>query len=892
MQKTTHLHFSIEYYIYNGGCLCQYFVFKKFDKAVQTMQLNMHSKDNRIWTSDLKIHCALADELEYFFVVLKNGEIIDKETPRHFHRQLIGDDSEWDFHNYWHTFDDTSYIYSSAFNCCIFPFAGKNEKELKGNNVFLKLDRFVLPENKKLVVTGNQSVLGTWNPIKGKEVLQESNYCFSVGFNSLNLCFPVEYKFVLLDRQTNQVIWEEGENRRLEEAFSIGQKTVLEQRLPKITQGSTRVGGIMVPVFSLRSKKSWGVGDFGDLRLMIDWVSCAGLHVLQVLPLNDTTRTGSWNDSYPYNGVSAFALHPMYMDFNSLSALRDSKLMALLEKKRQGLNALPQVDYEAANKLKKEYFQAYFKENAKVFFNSREYKKFIKENKSWLLPYAYFRLLQKKFGTSDFHQWIAFDIFDLKKLNSWAFENGYSEKIFFYCVVQFLLDKQLKAVHEYARSKGVVLKGDLPIGISRDSATAWLNRGFFNFDGQAGAPPDSFSTEGQNWGFPTYYWKKILADGGTWWKLRISKMADYFDAFRIDHVLGFFRIWEIPSDSIYGTLGHFSPALPYSKKEILSYGFEASPEIFAEPSFSDEELELVFGNCTSQVRKFYLHKDNTGFWYFKKAFASQRKIGEAISNDEKKQLRKVLMKGLCNTLFIEDKKKPKYYHINIGGKASVAYLKLSETDKEAYKKLYDDFFYHRHNNLWAQEGLRRLSVMNSTPMLVCAEDLGMVPACVHEVLDKFKILSLEVESMPKRSEGSFSVLEHNPFLSVDTITTHDMEPMRLWWKNHPIEAKKYFQQRMDGQGVVPEKLSAELGEKIVANHLRSPSLLCIIALQDWLAMDEKLRNPNMELEQINCPADPHHYWRYRMHLNIEQLLGANSFNEKIKNLLKASGRRY
>ena len=302
----------------------------------------------------------------------------------------------------------------------------------------------------------------------------------------------------------------------------------------KFDRAGFRGAGTAVPVFSLRSESDFGIGEFNDLKDLVDWAVKTGQCIIQILPINDTTRKGEWKDSYPYSPVSSFALHPIYIHLQDLGI----KETAAFKKEQQELNALPEIDYPRVYKSKMALVRKAFTARGQKDLECAACRKFIKENAYWLDEYAEF--CAKRDGNEpEYHKWI-----------------------------QFHLDKQLSAQVKYARSKGISLKGDLPIGVSQDSADAYYHPELFNLDSSAGAPPDYFSQDGQNWGFPTYNWDEMAKDDYAWWKSRLRKMSQYFDAFRIDHILGFFRIWEIPAEQKSGLMGHFNPALPYSADEI------------------------------------------------------------------------------------------------------------------------------------------------------------------------------------------------------------------------------------------------------------------------------------------------------------------------------------
>ena len=647
-----------------------------------------------------------------------------------------------------------------------------------------------------------------------------------------------------------------------------------------------KAAGTAVPVFSLRSEQSFGVGEFNDLKLLVDWAVATGQKVLQLLPVNDTTMTGTWEDSYPYNANSSFALHPQFVHLPDAGVPEDDGYIRL----RDDLNALPQVDYERVNNEKLRLLRLSFRKNGKKLLSSAGYKEFAADNASWLLPYAVFCVLRDEYGTADFTKWKSedADFRTYRERKAMEYADANKDRTGFYCFVQYHLHLQLSAARDYARSRGVVFKGDLPIGVSRTSADAWVDRRLFNMDSQAGAPPDAFSTEGQNWGFPTYNWEEMSRDGYAWWQARLKTMSQYFDAFRIDHILGFFRIWEIPMDAVHGLLGHFNPALPYSSEELAGLGFDMSSGKYSEPCMDDSHLDRIFGQYAAKVRKQCM-KDG----HLRPAYSTQRKVADKFPGDDPDivMVRSGLMRLLDDVLFVEDPRQKGMWHPRIAAQYTYAYSCLDEYRRRAFDRLYDDFFYHRHNAFWKESAMKKLpSLLTATGMMACGEDLGMIPACVPEVMSEYSILSLEIQRMPKDPHRAFADTASYPYYSVCATSTHDMNPIRAWWEEDRAVTGRFWHEVLGQQGDAPWFCEPWICRKIVKMHLESPSLLAILPLQDWLAMDGKIRLEDPSAERINVPAVPRYYWRYRMHLTLENLLGQREFNNSIKEMTASSGR--
>ena len=671
---------------------------------------------------------------------------------------------------------------------------------------------------------------------------------------------------------------------------------------------NTKVAGTLVPVFSLRSKSSFGIGDFGDLKKMIDFVSQTGQRVLQILPINDTTITHTWTDSYPYSCISIFAIHPQYVDLNQLPAIADKAKAKKYEALRIKLNALSQIDYEAVNNAKTEYLKIIFEQVGKRIMASAEYKAFFEESQSWLVPYGHYCMLRDKNGTADFTKWEGNETWnedDREKLTNPR--TALYKEVAFYYFVQFILSSQMKAAHDYARSKHMILKGDIPIGVNRYSCDVWMEPKYFNINSQAGAPPDDFSVNGQNWGFPTYNWDEMLKDNCIWWVRRFQNMSKFFDAYRIDHVLGFFRIWDIPIDSVHGLLGQFSPSLAMSREEIEAYGLRFQEDHFTRPFITDWILDRIFHERAEEVRRRYLNHAHDDVYNLKPEYDTQRKIEAAFEAEHQamvankadqaalqahNNLRDGLYALVSNVLFIRDRKDANKFHPRISAQLDFTYEALYDCDKAVFNRLYNDYYYHRNNQFWYREAMKKLpKLVQATRMLVCAEDLGMVPDCVPWVMDELKILSLELQSMPKDPTVRFGHLSRNPYRSVCTISSHDMPTLRQWWDENIERTQSYYNTMLYRSGGAPHPLPGWLARDIIYRHLASPSMLCVLSIQDWLAISERLRLADQNAERINIPANPKHYWRYRMHLNIEDLISDQEFTGEISGMIEESGRR-
>ncbi len=615
------------------------------------------------------------------------------------------------------------------------------------------------------------------------------------------------------------------------------------------------------------------------------------MHIIQLLPIYDTTQTYRESDSYPYNCISIYALHPLYIDLDEVPSPKDHHAKEKFFNELKKLDSLRGIDYKPLIQKKYTYLKTVFSDHYDEITNSEAFNQFYIEHKEWLFPYCAFSVLRDLNGTPDFTQWGEYAQYSSEKVKK--LYASHQEKFAYYTYLQYILDKQFSGVVEYARSKGIIFKGDLPIGISPYSVEAWTQGYYFNLDVQAGAPPDEFSKTGQNWGFPTYNWQRIAQDGYKWWVGRLRHMSSYFDAFRIDHILGFFRIWEIPSHSVEALLGQFSPSFPFSPEEIQSYGFPFRAETMTRPSITRETVMAIFGKQSDYCIQNYLNANQEGTFDLLPQYCTQKSIEKSFSKARHAHasLKQGLFRLVNNVLFVRDHNDPAKFHPRISVIDDFAFTQLDAPAKEAFMRLYYDYFYHRHNEFWYQEAMKKLpALLRGHTMLACAEDLGMVPDCVEPALEKLGILSLEIESMPKKTGREFADVLKNPYLSVSTLFTHDMPTLRLWWKEDHLRAQRYYNGILGLKGESPKEMSAQLCKQVIMRHLQSPSMLCLLSLQDWLSMNERLRSKDLSSERINIPSDPHHVWNYRMENPIEQLIEDRQFTESIKRMILDTGR--
>lgn len=855
------------------------------------------SYDGENWIAQLIMEDL--DPLYYKYEVLQNREIREEGLkPRVLDKAFTKNLKSVHIRDYWKATNSSKNIfYTSAFSEILLKRTTTVVEKSIGSGRFyveFNLASPDIPNNSMVGIVGNHPLLGNWSkPL----ILDNVNYpVWTAGLMIDESYMSLEYKYVLIDNKSKEVsYWETGPNRKIEHQFAndSGYGHVCNDEQFRYAKPWWKAAGVAIPVFSLRSKDGFGIGEFNDLKKLVDFSEACKLKIVQILPVNDTIANKSWTDSYPYAAISVFALNPIYLNIPATGKLAKKDAITY-EAEKNDLNALDKVDFERVLESKMRYARLLYKTVVKKLPNDSNYQNFLEKNAWWVKDYAAFCVLRDHNNTPDFTQWGEHSVYKAVKVEAMWGEGKWQEALHFYVFLQFHLDAQLGGAKAYGRTKSIVLKGDLPIGIYRYSCDAWTQPQLYNMDQQAGAPPDDYAVNGQNWGFPTYNWKEMSLNNFEWWRQRMQKLAEYFDALRIDHILGFFRIWSIPLDEVTGTLGKFYPRMPLSSAELAANGLKGDIKRFTKPYIRKYILNFLFGDKTAYVIEHFLVEVFENAYLLKPEFKHQKAVYDyfkTIDLPDKDELAQNIAYLLTEVLILEDDGDSEAkYNPRITMHTTYSYRDLDEMNKRALDKIYVDYFYNRHSQYWKEQALWKLPVLiHATDMLICGEDLGMIPDTVPEVMEDLNIITLEIQRMPK-GNSLFGNTSAYPYDSVCSPSCHDMSTIRGWWEGNVSTAQAYYHLILNQVGEAPRECTPGIVEAIVRDHLASPSIFAIFPIQDLMGMDEILRKQDSFSEQINEPSNPRHYWRYRMHLDIETLSENEAFCDKIKAMVFHSDR--
>ncbi|WP_278495152.1 4-alpha-glucanotransferase [Chryseobacterium arthrosphaerae] len=850
----------------------------------------MFYADNGLWKCEVD-YFSKSISYQYRVVDERRNVLREEFVPHHLHfphnyKEFIIFD-EWNNKNFPENYLNNKILYNK-----LHTFVPEKAAILKKHTHVFRIEAPIYNPDWRVVLFGNTPSLGNWDYEKAIPLSQTD---FGIWEASVEIPEHelIQFKYCLYDTKEKRVIdVETGENRfttanPMPDVLQIVSNHYFRFKGYQMYHDA----GVAVPVFSLRSEDGFGVGEFADIKKLADWTKETHLGIIQILPINDTTANYSWTDSYPYAAVSVYALHPQYISIEKLdySLLKDVVEEYYAEK--EALNALDLIDYEKMIAGKWKYLQAVFTAEKDKIYKDRNFKKFIKDNENWLVPYAAFCVLRDKYKTPNFNNWKTHKKYIAGKISQFftAKSKDYDLSML-HAWVQYQLHLQLKDAVDYTHNLGVSLKGDLPIGIYRYSVEAWTEPELFGMDFQAGAPPDQFTELGQNWEFPTYNWEAMKEDDYRWWKNRFKALEQYFDAMRIDHILGFFRIWRMPVSAVQGILGYFYPAVPIVADEFKAWQIPFNFDRYCKPFINNEILWGYFGKESEKALEF-IYPNEDGTYSFKEEFDTQRKLVDFFKKNPRGPIEEKLVSLCANVLFLtEERKGETVYHPRFNVYNTESYKYLPEWEQKSIYDLYHDYFFRRQDHLWYEKAMEKLPViLNATKMLICGEDLGMVPACVPVVMDELAIIALKVQRMPAENIPFYDP-RNASYMNVVTASSHDSSTLRQWWKEDPALTQRYFNQQLIQYGKAPEDLTPHLAEIIMKQHLYNESMLAIFPIQEFLATDPDLSNQNVDNERINNPAVFPHYWRYRMHIQLEDLKEKHSFNKKIASWVIDSGR--
>ncbi|KAM7270713.1 hypothetical protein ACFE04_029927 [Oxalis oulophora] len=932
-KKSTTLRFSLPYFTHWGQSLLvcgSAPILGSWDVKKGLLLSPSHQGNELVWSGSIPVPSGFGCEYSYYVVNDEKG-VLRSEMGKKRKVSLpesIKEGEVVQLHDLWQTGAD-ALPFRSAFKNVIFRKSWNIKTERPQGSLQNKLDKEDsilihfkiccpnIEENTSVYVIGSPTKLGQWKVQDGLKLSYTGDSMWEGDCVVSKIDFPIKYPLRVSSRiyskysKSGNFSLESGSNRELPVDSYNDQAQYIFVADGMMREMPWRGAGVAIPMFSIRSEEDLGVGEFLDLKLLVDWAVESGFHLVQLLPINDTSVNGMWWDSYPYSSLSVIALHPLYLRVQALSDKIPEDIKKEINKAKQELDGKA-VDYEASLATKLSIAKKIFSLEKDTIFTSSAFQKFFSENEDWLKPYAAFCFLRDFFETSDHSQWGRFSQFSKEKtvlfltmiLDFLQLEKIISKDslhydvIRFHYYIQFHLYSQLTEASEYARRKGVILKGDLPIGVDRNSVDTWVYPNLFRMNTATGAPPDYFDKNGQNWGFPTYNWEEMSKDNYGWWRARLTQMAKYFTAYRIDHILGFFRIWELPDHAMTGLMGKFRPSIPLSQEELEREGIRDLDRL-SSPYILQEHLKESFGDSWTLVAANFLNEYQKDRFEFKEDCNTEKKIAAKVKScaessvllDNQDKIRRDLFDLLKNIVLIKDPEDERKFYPRFNLEDTSSFKDLDDHSKNVLKRLYYDYYFHRQENLWRENSLKTLPVLlNSSDMLACGEDLGLIPNCVHPVMQELGLIGLRIQRMPSEPGLEFGIPSQYNYMTVCAPSCHDCSTLRAWWEEDEERRQRFFKNVVGSDALPPSECVPEIAMFIIRQHIESPSMWAILPLQDLLALKADYTKRPANEETINDPTNPKHYWRYRVHVTLESILKDKELIKTVKDLVEGSGR--
>ena len=895
------IHFKMPFYTHWGQKLLVIGNIPELGNDDKTKALSLNFQQPENWSNEIEVNQTDSFELNYKYVLFNEstGQFIEEWGDD---RNIIVDPAKTD-HIFcvdsWNAPGSIENVFLTApFEQVLLQhdhFTAYSKSSNKYTHLF-KVKMPMLKNSEAICLIGDCEALGKWSTNKPIIMSQTDGNWWTTEVDLSKAKVDVHYKYGVYDPEDKQFrYFESGPDHTAPIIDSKKTLVILSDGFVRIPNHSWKGAGVGLPVFSIRTKKSFGVGDFGDMKLLVDWAQKVGLKLIQVLPLNDTIGTHTDADVLPYAAISAFALNPLFLNLPAMGKLPATHPLQVEYKAKQAdLNAKELIAFMDVISYKLQYAKELYLQNKDKFLADKKFKTFFAENEYWLMPYAAYCVLRDQFGTPDYREWQEFSTYNkIKMVEFTSAGQPHFDDIAVNYYIQYHLHIQLSEAAAYAHEHGVVLKGDIPIGVNRNSVDTWVSPELFHMHMQAGAPPDMFAIKGQNWELPTYNWKEIEHTGFDWWKKRFSQMSNYFDTFRIDHILGFFRIWQIPISQVEGIMGHLNPSIPIHVNEFSQKGLWFDYNRFCKPYITDAILWDFFGEESSWVKANCMQIEDGWILRLKDSFLSQLTVDKLYQAGEiSERVKWGLFDLISNVLFFEvEESNGTQFYPRFGMESLRTFQDLDYYTQDRLRELYVDYFYRRQDANWYKSGMEKLPALKrATNMMICGEDLGMMTPCVTTAMKELGILSLEVQRAPKSSKIEFFHPNDAPYLSVVTPSTHDMSTIRGWWEEDRGVTQRFFNSQLGHWGEAPYFCESWICRDIILQHLYSPAMWTIFQLQDLLSISDSVRRSNPHDERINVPSNSMSSWRYRMHLNMEDLLEKEDYNNELKNHITQSGR--
>lgn len=705
-------------------------------------------------------------------------------------------------------------------------------------------------KNQTLAIVGSCPQLGLWTPDRSITLTDAEFPFWTASITVSRDCFPFQYKYVICDNEIVEeteeplYIWEEGENH---ECLGI------TSNLVDLTFPSTviitdwyvnpnkelfRGMGIHLPLFSLRTSENCGIGEYSDIRHLVDLCKSIGSSMIQLLPLNDTSSSCNADDpddKNPYHSISCFALHPIYINLLEILPNLPSDIFNEIQSKRYEYSQNDAVNYQQVYRFKLSILNRIFIRIKDEVVNDKEFIDFCDDNEDWLTPYSIFCLLRDENHSSEFWSW---------KDNSFVtpdtlqrLHKQRENETTFLKWIQFIADQQLRASKEYATSQRVILKTEIPFGIQRNSVDCWSNPRLFDINMYE-----------VNYGYAAYNWRAMKSTNFSWWKKRLARISAFYHSAQLNHIYGFFRSQLCHVD---GVVSQYQPSTGISRQELESRGLW-DIDRYTKPYIRFHHLREKFNEDASTISKeFFVARNidhNDDYYDFKESFITIKTINQHLETlipekEKRSSYSQHLLELLNNVILIQGLNNDSF-HFRADLASDQPISSLKELDNNQRQVILDLSNEYKHKSFWINEAIPRLQILaNSNNLLLFSEETEQDLQDFDHEIEAQSIIPLKVPRYSKELSTSFSYFSQCEPALPNTST------IRGWYEENKTITRSFCKDELgQNDNEIVEYCYTDTLVKIIDRYMKSPSMWCVFMLQDIVNTFDRLRReyPNEE----------------------------------------------
>ncbi len=910
------LRFAIHYVAAWGQSLRVQIVFRRRDGKRHIVNVPLTTSDGDLWSAETSQRNSPRSpyiDFSYRYQVIDNGyTVIRNEWNLHPRRYAFHDDKTYVFDDIWRDKPLQYYLLTQAYATWHGQkdtFEGQQSAQaltdkqmpLFRKTLFFRVLAPQLKAGESLALLGNHPILGDWNPQRYL-LMHKMGLCeWMLTVNVNNVAQSLEYKYVVIkDEDHSLVRWEQGDNR-IATCQNLVDSEVLVQHgdVTRLSDEQWHGAGVSVNVLSLRSEKSCGVGDLGSLLQLLQWSSQVGMAVLQTTTLQDVYKNHVLQQANPFAVVSAYALNPLLIDLDALGPLSDETKMNTFLRQRRELNALSVIDFDAVTRVKEAYVRERFAEEGEACLASEAFKAFYAQHASWLRVYAMYKALCLH-GTpeelmTDTDKAYSTQLID--RLS--ADDSSLAADVHWIYYLQYHLYDQLRMVSEYARKHRIALMMTLPYGYSQCSVEVWEHPQFFDKRFVIGELPSYDNPQGVKSSLPLLVRPLQPASQAAfdeWRRQPLVHWATYVDAILLDYIDHYFTTWAIPQEATQSMMGVYRPSLPLREEELQCGIIDFNKKLYRQPFINDAIIQQLFGIHSAYAKQHYLTAHAYGLYTLRGEVSDQQAIDACFKgkNDENSQWIKNGLEQLCaNRLFVSDPDNPQWVHPRLAGNHTLFFHMLNNEEQQAYLGLSHSYFHRRYEAYWKQNGTQTLDnlLADSNLLVVVDNPTAELSPAMTEVVNRQRLMPLCMQLRQRGYDGAFGHLEQNSYQTMDVLTTPSTLTLHQWWESNPYRTQHFALTKLQKEGRISRRLSPMLAEELVRRHLFSPSMLCVLSLTDWLAMDSQLSYEGHSASSaLSTVDDEREIWAVRAATSLETLAQAQPFNRKLASLLVMSRR--